>query len=230
MNQTNFDTYAENYDAELNRGLSISGEDRAFYARGRIEWLAKCLERLQFLPRRVLDFGCGTGLAAPFFLELLGAKSVLGLDLSTKSLAVAQCTHATLPVEFKLTSEYKPDGAVDLAFCNGVFHHVPPKEQLQVAQYILDCLRPGGLLAVWENNPWNPGTRYIMSKVSFDRDAIPLNARELRAVMRQAGLDVLRTDYYFIFPRIVKAFRFLERHLTRLPLGGQYQVLGRKAG
>ena len=162
MNHTDFDAYAENYEAELNRGLSISGEDRAFYARGRIEWLGKCLERLQFVPTRVLDFGCGTGLATPFFLELLGAKSVVGLDSSTKSLAVAQCAHARLPVEFKLTIEYKPDGAVDLAFCNGVFHHVPPNERLQVAQYIADCLRPGGLFALWENNPWNPGTRYIV--------------------------------------------------------------------
>ncbi len=111
---------------------------------------------------------------------IAGRKSVVGVDVSTKSLAVAQSAHASLPVDFKLASEYKPDATIDLAFCNGVFHHVAPRERLQVAQYIVDCVRPGGLFALWENNPWNPGTRYIMSKVSFDRDAITLSTREVR--------------------------------------------------
>ncbi len=81
MEPTEFDFVVEDYDAQLNRGLSVSGEDRAFFSVGRIKWLAQCLARLQFTAARVLDFGCGTGLAARSFLEILGAQSVVGVRL-----------------------------------------------------------------------------------------------------------------------------------------------------
>ena len=32
-------------------------------------------------------------------------------------------------------------------------------------------LRPNGIFALWENNPWNPGTRLVMRRIPFDRDA-----------------------------------------------------------
>jgi SAM-dependent methyltransferase len=228
MSSTDFDAFAEDYEDELNRGLALSGEGWSFYARGRVEWLARCLDRLHFTPRRILDFGCGTGLATRFFLELLDVQSVLGVDLSAKSLDVARAEHAGLPADFRLAGDHRPDGTCDLAFCNGVFHHVPPADRPEAMRYVVDCLRPGGLFALWENNPWNPGTRYVMSRVPFDRDAVMLSARETAACMQGAGLVPLRTDYCFFFPRFARMFRFLEPYLAWLPLGAQYQVLGRK--
>jgi hypothetical protein len=32
-----FDVYAGDYDAALNKGISVSGEDKEFFARGRLE-------------------------------------------------------------------------------------------------------------------------------------------------------------------------------------------------
>jgi len=223
-----FDGYAHDYDAALNRGLAVSGEDKTFFAKGRIIWLSRCLAHLDFAPRTVLDYGCGTGTATPLFLDTLRAQRVVGVDVSAKSLEVARRTHQGLPVEYRLIDQYVPDGTIDLAFCNGVFHHVAPHERGQVADYIARCLRPGGLLALWENNPWNPGTRYVMSRIPFDRHAVPLTARQARSLVRSAGLEPLRTDYCFIFPRFLRALRFTEPFFTKLPLGAQYQVLARK--
>ena len=67
-----------------------------------------------------------------------------------------------------------------------------------------------------------------MSRIPFDRDAIMLSAREASRMLRAAGFTVLRTDYLFIFPRALRWFRPLERFLTSLPFGAQYQVLARK--
>ena len=223
-----FDAYAHDYDAALNRGLAVSGEDKTFFATGRIRWLSRCLARRQFAPQTVLDYGCGTGTATPLFLDILRAERVVGVDLSARSLEVARRTHEGLPVEYRLTDQYVPEGTIDLAFCNGVFHHVAPHERGRVADYIARCLRPGGLLALWENNPWNPGTRYVMSRIPFDRDAVPLSARQSRSLVRSARLEPLRTDYCFIFPRFLRVLRFLERFFVKLPLGAQYQVLARK--
>jgi SAM-dependent methyltransferase len=224
-----FDAYAADYDAALNQGLALSGEGKDFFARGRIQWLARCLDRAGISPRTVLDFGCGTGSATPFFLEVWPAlQRIVGLDVSAASLEVARREHGGQRVEFAAIQEYGPDASMDLVFCNGVFHHVPPEQRPAAVRFIRDCLRPAGLLALWENNPWNPGTRLVMSRIPFDRDAILLWPRSARRMLREGGFQVLRTDFRFIFPRALKWLRPLETPLARVPLGAQYQVLGRK--
>jgi hypothetical protein len=87
---------------------------------------------------------------------------------------------------------------------------------------------PGGVFALWENNPWNPGTRYIMSRVPFDKDAITMTPPETRRLLRATGFEIVRTDFLFVFPHLLRVLRPLERLLARLPLGGQYLVLARK--
>jgi hypothetical protein len=91
-------------------------------------------------------------------------------------------------------------------------------------------LRPGGFFALWENNPWNPGTRWIMRRIPFDRDAIPLPPPEARRLVSSAGFAVLGTRYCFYFPRALRALRPLERLGHGVPLGAQYCVLARKPG
>src|SRR5690349_8425981 len=63
-----FDAYAGEYDAALARGISVSGEDKEFFAQGRVRWLARRLDALKERPKGILDFGCGTGTAAPFLV------------------------------------------------------------------------------------------------------------------------------------------------------------------
>jgi SAM-dependent methyltransferase len=223
-----FDAYAADYDTALEQGLAVSGESKDFFARGRVAWLARCLKHLKFVPRVVLDFGCGTGTSVPLFFELLGAKRVLGVDVSRACLEVARRRHGSGRARFVPCDAYQPDGRVDLVFCNGVFHHIPPAERPATVAMLFNALRPGGLFALWENNPFNPGTRWVMSRIPFDRDAITLTAGESRQLLRGAGFEVQRTDYQFIFPRLLKALRFVEPWLARLPLGAQYQVLANR--
>ena len=94
--------------------------------------------------------------------------------------------------------------------------------------YIAGSLRPGGFAALWENNPWNPGTRWVMRRIPFDRDAQMLFPSALRRLARAAGLQVLHTRFAFIFPRMLSLLRPLERLLSPLPLGGQYVAWCRK--
>jgi hypothetical protein len=60
-----FDVYAADYDAALAQGLAVSGEDKMYFARGRLPWLAACLRQLGEQPAAVTDYGCGTGSATP---------------------------------------------------------------------------------------------------------------------------------------------------------------------
>jgi SAM-dependent methyltransferase len=184
---SDFDSYAHDYETALDRGIAVSGEHATFFARGRIAWLARRLERMRFAPTTVLDYGCGVGTATPFFFELLKARSVIGVELSARSLEVARRARKNMPVEYRLTDDYTPDGTIDLAFCNGVFHHAPRVSREAIMKYITDCLRPGGIFALWENNPWSPGARYVMSRIPFDRDAVMMWPSEARTLVESAG-------------------------------------------
>ncbi len=42
-----FDQYAENYDAALAQGISVSGENKDYFAHGRLAWLAQRLGQRQ---------------------------------------------------------------------------------------------------------------------------------------------------------------------------------------
>lgn len=223
-----FDAWAEDYDEALERGIAVSGENKDYFAHGRLVFLARCLEKKDFLAESVLDFGCGTGSATPYFFSQLGCRSFCGVDVSTRSIERAAREHGRAGARFTTLESFEPAGEIDLAYASGVFHHIPPAERLGAVEKVRAALRPGGLFALWENSPWNPGTRWVMSRIPFDRDAITLSVLEARRMLRVGGFEVLRSDFLFLFPAALSWLRFLERPLAKLPLGAQYQVLARK--
>jgi hypothetical protein len=46
------------------------------------------------------------------------------------------------------------------------------------AKTVSRALKKGGYFAYFESNPWNPGTKMVMGRIPFDRDAIKLSGRE----------------------------------------------------
>lgn len=223
-----FDAYSQNYDEVLNAAIRISGETRQYFARGRLAWLARRLATRRASPARVLDFGCGTGAAVGLFFELLGAESVCGVDVSAASLEVARRATADSRARFVHADDYQPSGEVDLAFCNGVFHHIAPRERASTLEHIYRALAPGGWFAFWENNPWNPGAVYCMRRNPFDREAHMISPAHAPRLLRSAGFEVAETTYAFFFPRALRSLRRLEARLHWLPFGAQYMVLARK--
>jgi len=229
LRNTGFDAFASNYEETLRQGIAISGEDKNFFAHGRVQWLDRCLKVLNFKSHRILDFGSGTGTAIPYLLEI-GAE-VTAVDTSPASLEVARKELAGRHgnrVSFQLLEEFDGAACFDLVYCNGVFHHIPPAEREDVLRKIWQSLRPGGCFALWENNPWNPATRIVMSRIPFDRDAETLSPPLASRLLRSVGFEVVRQDFLFYFPRALAFMRPLEAFLRSLPLGAQYQTLGRK--
>ena len=223
-----FDQYSGSYDDDLNRALAVTGADKEFYAEARIRWLARCLATRHEQPKRVLDYGCGIGSATPWINQTFAPSEIVGVDVSSKSLEEARQRNNVGPVRYATISDYQPAQSLDLAFCNGVFHHIPKPERAGALSYVRNALRPKGLFAFWENNPWSPATRYVMSRCSFDKDAETLSVLEAKRLLRAAGFEILRYDFLFIFPNALRPLQFVEPALTKLPLGAQYQVLVRK--
>ncbi len=225
---TQFDRYARNYDAVLNGALSATGEDKEYFASGRVNWFGRCLRELHVRPARVLDYGCGTGATAPLLLQALDCGSVVGTDPSEDSVTEAQRLHGSDRISFLPLAQYKRMGDLDAAYCNGVFHHIAPRDRVSCLRLILESLRPGGVFGFWENNPWNLGTRYVMSRCAFDDDAVMISPREARRLARDAGFEILRVDHLFFFPALLGWLRRLEPALIGFPFGGQFQMLCRR--
>jgi SAM-dependent methyltransferase len=227
--QAEFDSHATDYDAELMQGLAVTGETKDYFAQGRVSWLAGRLKAYGVAPQSCLDFGCGTGGGRHWLMDGLGVTSYFGYDPSAASLEIARKASAAVSgVSWSADIGNVADASIDLAFCNGVFHHIPIEQREAAVQAVWRALRPGGWFAFWENNRWNPIVHWMMSRVPFDRDASMLFPGQARRLLGGGGFEVMMTDYFFIFPAALKVLRPLEASLCKLPLGGQYMVLARK--
>jgi trans-aconitate methyltransferase len=221
-----FDSHASDYEAECMRGLSVSGESKEFFARGRLAHLSGFLARTgRPHPERIVDFGCGIGDVSTLLAETFAESRVLGLDSSSRCIERASA-HASARVSFATTADAAAAQPLpaDLVHVNGVVHHVPPKDRPALMAALHAWVRPGGLLALFENNPLNPGTRIVMARIPFDHDAVPITARRTRRLLHDSGFEVLEIAYLFYFPHFLRGLRGLEPLLTSLPLGAQYGV------
>jgi SAM-dependent methyltransferase len=211
------------YEALLRQGIRLSGEDRTFFVHGRVADLVAHLPR-GFRPGRVLDFGCGVGDTSRALAAAFPDANVLGVDSSAEAIAWASAHHGDARVAFAGV-EAVAGRTFDLCYLAGVLHHVRPDARRTVLETLGATLAPGGRLALFENNPWNPGTRMVMRRIPFDRDAVPVPPTEARRLLGEAGFACTSTRFLFYFPRPLRALRRFEPALAGLPLGAQYWVL-----
>jgi SAM-dependent methyltransferase len=221
-----FDALVESYDAELRRGMALSGETPEFYAGERVTFLAGCLRDLGLRPEAVLDYGCGLGATVPHLVRVLSPNRVVGVDESGESVKRATRDFGALG-QFLPLESLSPGTSFDLVYCSGVLHHIAPSHRSEALAYVKLRLRPGGIFALWENNPWNPAITFTMNRSPIDRNAVKVPPPEAWRLVRSAGFELLRTDFLFYFPKVLAPLRVLEPALRRVPLGAQYQVLCR---
>lgn len=220
-----FDSCATIYHHQLLRGLSVSGETPDFFAAGRISATARLAAKRNSSTDCVLDFGCGVGTAAPYLLEAFPRAQIIGSDIAQKAIHEARKRHKNERLSWVRDLEGLAPKSVDLIYCNGVFHHIPPKQRDAILRRLANLLRPGGYFALWENNPWNPGTRWVMRQIEFDRHAVCLSPLETWQRLTAGGLNIRTMEHHFFFPRCLGWFRVFERAMRLLPVGAQYVVL-----
>jgi len=171
--------------------------------------------------------GCGTGETDRHLDGAFG--SLHGTDVAEAAVARARKTNPH--VEYRAyDGERLPheSGFFDLAFCINVIHHVPPAGWEGFARELVRVVKPGGLVAVFEHNPLNPLTRRVVSRCSFDEDAVLVPVRRARELLDSAGAPPEERRYILFVPSPAAWARTLERPLRAVPLGAQYYVAGRK--
>lgn len=110
---------------------------------------------------RILDIGCSVGISTftiqEYYQTKLGKKiETVGLDLSPYMLAVAKYrdTENNITWQHGLAENTGyPDQSFDLVTLQFILHELPQQATQEIFQEIFRILRPGGCLAIVDNNP-----------------------------------------------------------------------------
>jgi SAM-dependent methyltransferase len=182
---------------------------------------------------RLLDYGCGNGAFLVALREVgLGAQ-LTGCDPSAGMLAEAGegWTAGAAPAFHLVRDARAPfaDGSFEVVVLSAVLHHLLPDERDRLLADALRVLAPGGRLVVFEHNPLNPLTRWVVRHTPIDRNAHLLGADEVRRRLHALGVERALTRFLLFFPPRFRTLWRLERWLAWFPLGGQYVVVGQKS-
>ena len=228
VTEAGFDRFADEYEAYCDRGLALAGESKEHFARERLAWLSKWLAaHCAGAPGQIIDFGCGIGDVTTLIAARFPSAVVTGLDISRGCVKRARRERSRPGVRFEPVDDYASSDRepADLLHCNGVIHHVPPPDRPAVVAKMVSLVRPGGFICLFENNPWNPGTHWVMRRIPFDRDAKMITPAHARRLLRRCGAEVRETAFLFFFPRALRALRVIEPFLLHVPCGAQYGVI-----
>lgn len=224
-----FDAFANDYRNIHTQNIRLSGVDSYYFA----EMKVKLLQAYESdVPLQVLDVGCGDGTTEFFMHQYFPTWKLRGIDVSGQSIKEAQEKNIQSTV-FELydgTNIPALDNSVDIIFIAGVLHHVSFDLHLKMLQEVYRVLKTGGRMYLFEHNPLNPVTKYLVNTCVFDKDAKLLRSGYCTSIIKAAQLNIKKTDFIIFFPRkgIFSKLIFLEKYIQWLPLGGQYFVRANK--
>lgn len=231
MEKAEFDKFAEEYRNLHQQNIGVTGESTEFFAEYKIEETKRLTNTLHMSePLEIVDFGSGVGNSVPYIKKYFPNSHLTCLDVSSKSLDIAQHRFPGFASYQVLEGPNTPfeDNRFDLIFTACVFHHIDHSEHKKIFQELLRILKPNGLFVIFEHNPLNPLTRRAVNTCPLDENATLISARMLSKSLSTAGFCRTNVSYRIFFPGFMRRLRWLEQYLKWLPLGGQYYVSAHK--
>ncbi len=230
MKEAEFDRFADEYESQHRRSIAVTGESPEFFAEYKISQLATFVPDLLTAPARILDFGSGIGNSIPFFRKHFPNALLTCADASSRSIELSR---KRFPGQERFAlvkgNEIPLDtNSFDVAFSACVFHHIAQEDHRHWLAEILRVTRPGGLLVIFEHNPFNPLTVRAVNTCPFDENAKLIPARTLIRSINDAGWVRSELGYHLFFPRALAGLRPIEKHLSWFALGAQYSARARK--
>lgn len=228
--ETEFDRVAGSYVQDVNQAVPCWAGAMDKYTRIKADHLRRKLAEYFGVhpPLTLLDAGCGIGLTdeylKPFFPYLHG------FDVSRESVRLAAIRNPEVRYLEASGGEFPyPDAKFDAVFAICVLHHVPPQKRPVFFKEVLRVLRPGGGFWIYEHNPRNPFTRYVVRQCPFDQDAVLIPPKDCGSLLKKEGFEPAEVEYMIFFPSESDWWQTQERRwLRHIPWGAQYCLSAKK--
>ncbi len=224
-----FNESKNDYVNSIEKSIGFIGKDLDFFVAIKASLLKQTIKEI--LPNvaqpRILDIGCGHGLIHNYLPN--DSFEVVGVDVADEVLELAQNTNPNLTyIPYDGKTLPFPSESFDVAITICVMHHVPPPQWDAFLQEMRRILKKGGIAVVFEHNPYNPATRYIVANSPLDEGVTLLSSPNLKKMMKLGGFTSTRSNYIFFTPFSIPIFRWLDKVLRWLPLGAQYYTVAEK--
>lgn len=223
---SDFNDYANNYRQIHTKNIrQVSGTDSFYFSEQKVQELKK-FEKDQKV--RLLDIGCGDGASEVYFHQYFPQMEITGIDISEQSVLFAQ--NRNIPNCNFMVYDGKqipyPDLCFDIIFIACVLHHIQQKDHIEFLKEAFRVLKKNGRLYLFEHNPLNPITKYVVKNCEFDKGVQLIWPRPLKNLFITLGFKSIIVNYTLFFPRywLFKPFLSIEKYLNKLPVGGQYYL------
>ncbi|MFT5330256.1 MAG: SAM-dependent methyltransferase [Parasphingorhabdus sp.] len=226
MIEAEFDAVVADYRRQHAQSVGFMSEDLDYFARYKIEELAKICRNEGLNPGSILDFGAGIGNSLKPLRNAFPKAAINCLDVSEESLKLCEQQGVSNMTTHAYDGKNLPfaDGTIDVAFTACVFHHIPEADHIALLSEIRRCLCANGRFILFEHNPYNPLTQLAVKRCPFDEHAVLITAQEMKRRFEAAGFATVKSRYHVFFPEKLSALRPMESILAWLPLGGQYSL------
>lgn len=104
-------------------------------------------------------------------------------------------------------------------------HHVPPSQWNSFLMEMNRVLKKDGMAIIFEHNPYNPLTRYIVANNILDKGVVLLRKATLEKLMIESGFKTAKSRYFLFTPFALSIFRWIDKILWWCPLGAQYYTI-----
>lgn len=226
----NFDDIATNYRDLHNENLKVTGLDSNYFAEKKIKLISKDFNKNEVL--RILDLGCGDGKLEEYLSLYFKDSFIEGIDVSTESIKIAESKKI-------LNSNFKSYDGINIPYCDDTFdlviiaqvlHHVDIPNHLPLLKEINRVLKLNGKIYIFEHNPLNPFTKYIVKTCPFDKGVSLLSYNYLKKLLGTCNFNIDFLYFISFFPNkgIFKKLIEFEYKLKKVILGGQYYIKASK--
>ncbi len=220
-----FDLLADEYHDQHKSNIAITGEDPEFFSEYKIADVAELVRLKKLKHDSIFDFGSGIGNSLPYFRKHFPSSRITCGDVSERSIEIAKTRFPGDEHYASITSSIPlDDNTQDIVFTACVFHHIPHEEHDFWLQELRRITKPGGMLVIYEHNPFNPLTVRAVNTCPLDVNAKLITAATMCKRAASAHWKMPSAQYRLFFPSVLRKLRPFEKNLTWLPLGAQYRL------
>lgn len=221
-----FDKFVKDYRSIHNENLAVTGFDSDYFAEHKVKIITQEKDINDYY--KILDVGCGDGKLEECISRYFNNYEAYGIDISGESIEVALQKNIMDCEFFLYDGSNIPfrDNTFDIVILAGVLHHVPRDMHEVLLMEIFRVCSPKASLFIFEHNPINPFTQYIVKTCVFDKDVKLLSHNYLGKIAKDTGFLIKKLRFINFFPNrpVFKYLLRFERLLSRIPFGAQYYI------